>query len=434
MPPLHAPESSLTASSRTGASAQEAPLDLATPTLPNLPMREDPEFRMADCAECGQLFRTVSLRSFYGEALCQLCCARQGHQWDVDPPDPAHAEDHRAGRAPLLGTSRISREVMSTGGGSMQINVKTLTGETIFLNVKASETVKQVRALLENCVGTAADQQRLTFAGAELEDAHTLSDYNVQNGALVTIGAVVGSSPVAGREFPTRSRSRSAARSQVLQMRLLVTTLTDETIRLDVKAADTIELVKDMIQTVTGTPVDLMRPVCGDHELPDGSALEELHIEHLSRIIMREPTRLSMPMRDEAAGNTHHYHVTLLKLTKSLDEGFAFLTQDYGAWRAHGGPCWTSELVGSNARICVCCRFCGAVRATVCSNNSGNLEAPPCYNTMMEAKQGSQLFIETVTFRPVRGNGVPSLEIFVQLSKDQPEVWFAEQEFDMCFE
>ncbi len=77
-------------------------------------------------------------------------------------------------------------------------------------------------------------------------------------------------------------------------MQLLVTTLTDDTIRLDVNASATIDLVKCMIQTITGTPVDQIRLVCGNDELPDGTTtLEELHIEHLSRIIMREPTRLS---------------------------------------------------------------------------------------------------------------------------------------------
>ncbi len=95
--------------------------------------------------------------------------------------------------------------------------------------------------------------------------------------------------------------------------------MTDETtIHLDVTASDTIEIVKDMIQTelterltdrdmsVTGTPVKQIRLYSGEHELPDGTTLQELHIEHLSRIIMREPTRLSMPMRDEAVGNPHH--------------------------------------------------------------------------------------------------------------------------------
>ena len=90
-------------------------------------------------------------------------------------------------------------------------------------------------------------------------------------------------------------------------MQLLVRTLTDDTIRLDVNASYTIDLVKCTIQTITGTPVDQIRLVCGKDELPDGTTtLEELHIEHLSRIIMREPTRLSMPMRDEAVGNPHH--------------------------------------------------------------------------------------------------------------------------------
>ncbi len=232
--------------------------------------------------------------------------------------------------------------------------------------------------------------------------------------------------------FPTRSRSRSAARSQAPQMQLLVTTLTDDTIRLDVNASYTIDLVKLALQTVTGTPVDQIRLVCGNDELPDGTTtLEELHIEHLSRIIMREPTRLSMPMRDVAVGNPHHYHVLLLELTKSLDEGFAFLTQDYGAWHAHA-PLWMSQLVGSNARICVRCRFCGAVLATVCPNSSGTLEAPHCCITMMEAKQGSRLDIETVTFP--HGPGMPSIEICVRLSKNLSKKWFATQKLDMRFD
>ncbi len=205
-------------------------------------------------------------------------------------------------------------------------------------------------------------------------------------------------------------------------MQLLVATLTDDTIRLDLNASATIDLVKCMIRTFTGTPVDQIRLVCGNDELPDGTTtLEELHIEHPSRIIMR----------DKAVGNPHHYHVLLLELTESLDESFAFLTRDHGAWHARE-PLWMSELVGSNARICVRCRFCGAVLATVCPNSSGTLEAPHCCITMMEAKQGSRLDIETVTFP--HGPGMPSIEICVRLSKDLSKQWFATQELDMCFD
>lgn len=137
----------------------------------------------------------------------------------------------------------------------MKINVKTLAGNTITLDVKRTDTIEKIKEKIHDMLSVPPDKQKLCYKVNVLEDRKTLADYNIQNEC--TINAIFILKP---------------------GIQIFINTFTGKTFPLDVEPSDPINKLKAIIQDKEYIKIDQQELILDGVVLDGDKTLKDYNI------------------------------------------------------------------------------------------------------------------------------------------------------------
>lgn len=144
----------------------------------------------------------------------------------------------------------------------MKIFIQSFPKKMITLEVMPSDTVANVKESIRDQDGTPVGQQRLLFAGMELEDKKTLDECHI-----------------------TKEETLHLELRGTLTTTVFISVLNEahDTIQVIVDENDTVETVKAKIQDKEGISVSEQKLLAGDMELRDDVKFSEYNRENMTR-------------------------------------------------------------------------------------------------------------------------------------------------------
>ena len=142
------------------------------------------------------------------------------------------------------------------------IKLERPTGKVAWLDVNTSETILNIKKLLEDKIHLLVKYQKIKYNGIELNDEETLSQHNIKNESVLEV----------------------IFKSEKTGNVVFIKTLIGKTIVLDVKPDYTIEDIKELAYDQEKIPIDQQRLIFKGKQLEDYKTLEQYNIENESTL------------------------------------------------------------------------------------------------------------------------------------------------------